>query len=270
MWVGGEQVNDANKDDILGNGNLKYNPSTKTLSLKNGVNIDGQGRATDATTGYGAGIYSEIEGLTIDVVDGSNTVIGADECHGIYLRGNTTIKGEGRLWINGYIGVYMGSSSADLTIDGNVNLTVEGTTSNGLCGYARTFVGNPNYYSTLTVKGNAVVKAKGVLASVNNWKDLVLKDNHAITSPAGAVWSADKHAVCDSSGNPIKDEWVFITKTANPYDLNNDGKVSTADIQVIINEMKKPQAQQDTKYDLNSDGKISTADIQVIINEMKK
>ena len=46
--------------------------------------------------------------------------------------------------------------------------------------------------------------------------------------------------------------------------------ISTADIHVIINEMKKPQASQDMKYDLNNDGKISTADIQVIINEMKK
>ena len=54
------------------------------------------------------------------------------------------------------------------------------------------------------------------------------------------------------------------------YDLNGDGKVSTADIQVIINEMKKAQASQNMAYDLNGDGKISTADIQVIINEMKK
>ena len=54
------------------------------------------------------------------------------------------------------------------------------------------------------------------------------------------------------------------------YDLNGDGKVSTADIQIIINEMKKPQAEQNSKYDLNGDGKISTADIQIIINEMKK
>jgi surface protein len=56
----------------------------------------------------------------------------------------------------------------------------------------------------------------------------------------------------------------------SPYDLNNDGKVSTADIQVIINEMKKPQPSQSMGYDLNGDGKISTADIQVVINEMKK
>ena len=58
--------------------------------------------------------------------------------------------------------------------------------------------------------------------------------------------------------------------TSNPYDLNDDTKISTADIQVIINDMKKPQSVQDLDHDLNGDGKISTADIQVIINEMKK
>ena len=63
---------------------------------------------------------------------------------------------------------------------------------------------------------------------------------------------------------------ITPVEQGNPYDLNNDGKVSTADIQVIINEMKKPADAQDMKYDLNGDGKISTADIQVIINEMKK
>ena len=65
--------------------------------------------------------------------------------------------------------------------------------------------------------------------------------------------------------------WIVFVKHAGVnYDLNGDGKVSTADIQVIINEMKKPSDSQDMSYDLNGDGKISTADIQVIINEMKK
>ena len=63
---------------------------------------------------------------------------------------------------------------------------------------------------------------------------------------------------------------ITPVEQGNPYDLNNDGKVSTADIQVIINEMKKGESDQNKDYDLNGDGKISTADIQVIINEMKK
>ena len=66
-------------------------------------------------------------------------------------------------------------------------------------------------------------------------------------------------------------DFVFIEELPdNPYDLNHDGKISTADIQVLINEMKKDESEQNMKYDLNGDGKISTADIQVIINEMKK
>lgn len=63
---------------------------------------------------------------------------------------------------------------------------------------------------------------------------------------------------------------VTVVEDVINYDLNGDGKISTADIQVIINEMKKPADSQNKAYDLNSDGKISTADIQVIINEMKK
>ena len=141
LWVGGKQVNDANKDDVLGNRIVSYDPETKTLSLKNGTTITGKGSATNAETGYGAGIYSEIDGLTIDVEKGGVEVIGADDCHGIYLRGKTTIKGEGSLSGKGYIGVFMGSNSADLTVDGNVMLVAEGITSNGLCGYSRTFAG---------------------------------------------------------------------------------------------------------------------------------
>jgi hypothetical protein len=224
LWVGGVKVNKLNKDDVLGNRIVSYDPETKTLSLKSGASIHGQGRATDAATGYGAGIYSEVDGLTIDVAKGGVEVIGADDCHGIYLRGKTTIKGEGTISGKGYIGVFMGSNSADLTVDGNVMLQAEGTTSLGLGGYVRGFAGKIYYYTTLTIKGTSRVLANGVLKSIGDWKDLVLEDNHAITSPTGAVWNADKHAVCDASGNPIAGEWVLITtKIANPADVNKDG-----------------------------------------------
>ena len=266
LWVGGVKVNKLNKDDVLGNRIVSYDPETKTLSLKSGASIHGQGRATDAATGYGAGIYSEIDGLTIDVAKGGVEVIGADDCHGIYLRGKTTIKGEGTISGKGYIGVFMGSNSADLTVDGNVMLQAEGSKTYGLGGYIRGFAGNINYYTTLTVKGTAKVLAKGELGSVRNWNDLVLEDNHAITSPVGAVWNADKHAVCDASGNPIAGEWVLITtKTANPADVNKDGTVDSADIVAVIKEM--PDG--DKKADVNGDTVIDSADIVAVIKAMK-
>ena len=117
-----------------------------------------------------------------------------------------------------------------------------------------------NAFVTATSNGGGV----GSICQIGELELIGVK----ILSPAGAVWNDEKHAVCDADGNIIKDKVVIGAK--NPYDLNDDGKVSTADIQVIINEMKKPQASQNMMYDLNADGKISTADIQVIINEMKK
>ena len=65
-------------------------------------------------------------------------------------------------------------------------------------------------------------------------------------------------------------KFANIEEMANPYDLNGDDKVSSADIQVIINNMKKSAEEQNMLYDLNNDGKVTTADIQVIINVMKK
>jgi len=74
----------------------------------------------------------------------------------------------------------------------------------------------------------------------------------------------------DVLGEDVIDELYLLESPEKTYDLNHDGKISTADIQVLINEMKKAQEDQDMKYDLNRDGKVSTADIQIIINEMKK
>ncbi|MBQ6186443.1 MAG: hypothetical protein IJK49_00660 [Prevotella sp.] len=110
-------------------------------------------------------------------------------------------------------------------------------------------------------------------------RDLHLGSDVQLRYPEGAYIGNEFHVYYAGTTTDVKNDWVVIGPPwakippyllAPDYDLNNDGKISTADIQVIINEMKKPQASQDMKYDLNNDGKISTADIQVIINEMKK
>ena len=129
---------------------------------------------------------------------------------------------------------------------------------------------NSKYDEGYLEVGNATLTAKGysTYGSIADLTGLTLMEGAKILLPAGAVWNDEKHAVCDADGNIINEKVVIGANS--PYDLNGDDKVSTADIQVIINEMKKPQASQNMSYDLNGDGKISTADIQVIINEMKK
>jgi len=110
-------------------------------------------------------------------------------------------------------------------------------------------------------------------------RDLHLGSDVQLRYPEGAYIGNEFHVYYAGTTTDVKNDWVVIGPPwakippyllAPDYDLNNDGKISTADIQVIINEMKKPAASQNMSYDLNNDGKISTADIQVIINEMKK
>ena len=130
----------------------------------------------------------------------------------------------------------------------------------------------------LYIKENSALMAYGnqnPSVELPKESDRHFDSNIAIRYPVGATYD-DKYSVCYAgTTTKVQKDWVVIgppgaEPPSNPYDLNGDEKVSTADIQVIINEMKKPQASQDMKYDLNNDGKISTADIQVIINEMKK
>ena len=175
------------------------------------------------------------------------------------LYGNTTITGTGKLKVESAgIGIRIFRESHNLTIDGiDMEVTAAG---NGIYGSSTLNNGVYSYYNGVTFKdATATITSSGSGESgycLHHLKDLVLtgcKITNGVTF----------------ANNSIAAEKVVIG-LGSSYDLNNDGKVSTADIQVIINEMKKPQASQNMDYDLNNDGKISTADIQVIINEMKK
>ena len=179
------------------------------------------------------------------------------------LKGNTTITGTGKLTVeSAHEGINHNVRGANLTFDG-LDIEINAVHS-GIIGYMNfSSNNNPSFYNTLTFKDcTASITSKGEGNPTYSWlciaqeKDLVLSGCH-ITN--GVTFT----------NNSIYAPQVIIG-LGGSYDLNGDGKVSTADIQVIINEMKKPQASQNMDYDLNNDGKISTADIQVIINEMKK
>ena len=210
---------------------------------------------------------SEAENLRVEL--GCDWTVTSEDADtpAMILQGNTTITGTGKLTVESAgIGIQLGKgvtssdtpSKGDLTIDG---MDMEVTAAKqGVCGSMRIINGVSLYDNTLTFKNStATITSSGSGTAgycLYRLKNLVLTGcqiTNGVTF-TGSLISAPKVVIGLGSG----------------YDLNNDGKVSTADIQVIINEMKKPQASQNMDYDLNNDGKISTADIQVIINEMKK
>lgn len=246
LWVGGIQVTYLNKDDVFRDRRtfVSYDPTTKTLEiggLAGGARINGKGTSSDATTGYGAGIYSEIDGLTINV-DETSYVNGNTGCDGIMLNNNTTITGNARLIVSGHTGISISSSEASsLTIGGKVWVVADNTDTYGMDGFWRARAGNTRYCTTLIVNDNATLEVTGRngYPSIGYWADIQLNHGICIANPSGAKWDADKHTVCNTAGEEVTGRAVYIRyQTPDPADVNKDGTVDSADIVAVIKAMK--------------------------------
>lgn len=135
--VAGTQVNVRNASDVLGNGKVRYNPETNTLTLD---------KATLSATSLDNGIESQIANLTIDLV-GENTINSAS-ASGILFKADAKITGSGSLTTSGSNGIYL--YGGNLTIE-NTTITATGTRK-GIGGFDST--------DTLTIT-NSIVRATG-------------------------------------------------------------------------------------------------------------
>ncbi|WP_297117247.1 peptidase, partial [uncultured Porphyromonas sp.] len=179
-------------------GKVSYDPATKTLTLED-ASIDG---------GERHGIWSTDE-LTC-VVKGEVSITSNSNWGAMVFDKNAIIKGNGQLTLkSGGCGIYTGVA---LLIEG-CTVYAEGVWAiegkNGTSG------------ESLTIR-NASVTAKGTGGSIRDLTNFKL-EGCEITKPAGAVWNASKHAVCDASGNVITDEVVITPVPVEEYGLNIAG-----------------------------------------------
>ena len=173
-------------------GIVKYNPTTRTLTLQN---------ATITSSSKSGGIYSNIENLEIKVT-GTCSVASTGNA-ALSLKKPSTITGSGTLNTTSLdnCGIYLGSK---LTIDG---CTVKAVGRWGI-------VGEDGSVEELTIR-NANVTAEGAAnGSIRDIKTLTL-DGCAITQPAGAAFNASLHGVA-LGGAIVKSKVVIKPIT---YDL---------------------------------------------------
>ena len=169
-------------------GEVRYNPTTKTLFLKD----------ASIAVGKPCGISSYDE-LTC-VVEGKVS-ISSNGGQAMAFYSNAIIKGNGQLTLKSKerAGIHL---PASLLIEG---CTVYAEGNWGIAG------------ESLTIR-NASVTAKGTEGSICALANLKL-EGCEITKPAGAVWNAEAKAVCDASGNVIKDEVVISPKGGTAIDF---------------------------------------------------
>ena len=155
LWVNDIQVTDANKNDVLGDGTVKFNPDTRTITL-DGANYGQQGNEL-----YGICNYTrsgdvpgdiQIKNLTIDVVSDSKMTCG-DEC--LYFRGcNVTITGKGKLTLTSNYNDAIMVMTGQLKLK-DANVMVRGRNS-AICGTGSDMVVD---HSTLNAYSNNAQEA---------------------------------------------------------------------------------------------------------------
>ena len=109
VWVGGVQVTDSNRNDVLGDGTVAFTPAAGSEQAKlklYGANITGTSLPKYPDDNYG--IYSEID-LTLEL-NGASTVTGTDaensSCGILFNRSHLTVTGNGVLNVTAGAGTY--------------------------------------------------------------------------------------------------------------------------------------------------------------------
>ena len=195
--IAGVEVTSANCSDLSNipgvTGKVTYDPETKTLTLDNAT-ING---------GDEAGIYSS---AFINCVVKGDVNVTSDKGDALFFYNEATISGGGKLTASSNDGAGIGVMG-ELTIE---DCSVVASGKQGFCA-------RDAYLNESLIINNAFVTAKGTEGSIYGLTNFTL-EGCEITKPAGAVWNASKHAVCDASGNVITSE-VVITPPVVGYDL---------------------------------------------------
>ena len=209
--IAGTPVTLDNCNDLSGiegvSGTVKYDPLTRTLTLKNAkINLSDQ-----------PAIYNEdVSDLTIKVIGTGNTITVGYKV-GIGFTKPTKIKGYSGsiLKITSEIdcGIYMRNSP--LTIE---DCTVNTKGEYGIAGY------NGNDREILTIRSANVV-AEGRLGSICDIKNLVLGQGCSISSPAGAAYDSSCKGVA-LNGTLVTGE---VTISVKSYRFNIVGVNITSD-----------------------------------------
>ena len=111
VWVLNTQITGENKNDVLGNGKLRYDPLRRILY------INGAGTLTGSTEHEGNAVVYTPGTLTVNL-SGSSTMIAAS--YGIRTGGDLHLQGEGKLTINAKdSGIYCGGT---LCMDDELNV----------------------------------------------------------------------------------------------------------------------------------------------------
>ena len=219
VYVGGTQVTDANASDVLGNGKVKYEASTSTLTL------DGATISANANSGIQSFIALNILVRGTNSISVTNLSVGQA---GIYCLGKLKIYTDTEYYP---ASLTVNSNSQDhcaLSLFGD--LEVSGFMTLDLRGWNASLgaISVPN----MTIDGSTVKIAHGEKVNISGTTGITIS-NAEITAPSGAKLSADKKSFVASNGNALpNNSQVVVSSLYRQVTLGVDPKTSANSIDV--------------------------------------
>ena len=201
VYVCGQQLNNLNAADFLGDGTVSYDPETTTLTLNN-ANFSSEER----------GIEIRKFGYKLNIV-GNNRITSVNN-NPIYVGYDMRMVGNGSLTVESTNSAAINLFWGGLGIQDGVQLTAIGGT-HGIMGY-NTPYGNAGEVHVLSQ--DVVVKATGAQGSIVYLGQLVLEDGTAITQPEGAVFDETSGNIC-IDGETVTTEVVLAYAGTRTFDF---------------------------------------------------
>jgi len=241
LYVNNTFVSATNKNDILGDGKVKFNPDTRRFTFNYAT--------FDHLTNYG------FDAIEVEFV-GNNSSSGKWD-----LRGNTTLMGSGSLSVVTDDVDAIDVSSSVLTFESG-NYRIVSDDKSALYGKGT---------STLVFNAGASVEANGPMGAIYNWKYITLNDVE-IVEPKGAkiAISGTYKAVVDNNGDLVTGS-VYIKSTVVKGDVNLDGKVNVDDVNTLSDKLlgKSVSKFNNKAADMDNNGEISIVDAAQLVEYLK-
>jgi len=285
-------VTTLNYEDVLRDGTVSYDPETHTLTLNN-ANIKpvGQGRDayivnTDNYVTYGntaviqvsdRAIFGNYQTLNVRLIGENNIAVRdwvANNSQRIvtafHIKNNdVNIMGDGSLDISTHYGAQLATGAELKICDGAKVNFASYTAGIGIIG-PNNYQSWPSTTATLTVD-NAWLKVVGGTAThpIQRIAKIELIDAEYIT-PANAYYFDYDGTILDNvTGEYATTVEIAPTSTGLRGDVNGDGSVDVADVNIVINIMLgKDSADNYPNANIDGQGGIDVSDVNMVINIM--
>ena len=257
LSVGGVQVTSQNRDDILGDGKVVYNPEDNTLTLDNATitaercvisNIPGlkilvQGEVTITSTRHGS------SGILFNNSD--DAVIEGVSSQGEYAKLNINVPDGNYVTPAIYFISKYGGDEHRAFIK-NIDINMAGNA----------YISSENWDEALTVKNSSII-SNNDYSYFSVMSDVQL-DGCYVALPEGGYF--ENGSLLNASGNQHCGAFQILRLQNIVGDVNCDGSINAADVTALYNYILNGDETYLSTSDVNNDGAVNAGDVTAVYN----